>query len=207
MQLYFLPSSPFVRMVRVCADELGLSDRIELIPAAVPADDPLPEFTGRFDPLHKVPTLTLDDGTLLRDTTQICVYLNTLAGGDLLLPKTSSPAHWRVLNRHAVADDAVELAMLLCHETRVRPAGCRWQGWIDAQFERLDAAIAWLGDQPGKPLGPADVPDLSRISRACLLDYLLWRLPDYGWRENQAGMARDHETFAQRPAMMNTEHH
>ena len=62
MQLRYSPTSPYVRKVWVMALETGLDERIERI-----TTDPWANDTDLPDqnPLGKVPTLLLEDGTIL----------------------------------------------------------------------------------------------------------------------------------------------
>ena len=79
MKLHWSPRSPFVRKVMVAAHELGLADRIQttrtLVGAAIVAPALLPD-----NPLNKIPTLVLEDGTVLYDSYVIIEYLDSLAG-------------------------------------------------------------------------------------------------------------------------------
>ena len=56
------PASPFGRKVKIAAIELGLMDRIEVV--AADTSDPS-EVLRQQNPLGKIPTLVLEDGTTL----------------------------------------------------------------------------------------------------------------------------------------------
>jgi glutathione S-transferase len=58
MKLFYAPTSPFARKVRVTAHELRLEDRIELVLVNPWSDAEL----RSLNPLAKVPTLIRDDG-------------------------------------------------------------------------------------------------------------------------------------------------
>jgi len=85
MKLRHAAASPFARKVMVAANELGLVDRIELMPTSV---SPIQANDGLAaeNPLMKVPSLVTDDGQTLLDSPVICEYLNDLAGGCKLFP-------------------------------------------------------------------------------------------------------------------------
>ena len=85
MKLRHAAASPFARKVMVAAHELGLVDRIELMPTSV---SPIQANDGLAaeNPLMKVPSLVTDDGQTLLDSPVICEYLNDLAGGCKLFP-------------------------------------------------------------------------------------------------------------------------
>jgi glutathione S-transferase len=80
MKLHSSPRSPFVRNVMVAAHELGLAERIRTVRSVAamlsPARDLMPE-----NPLAKIPTLVLDDGTVLYDSQVVCEYLDQLGSG------------------------------------------------------------------------------------------------------------------------------
>ncbi|MCC5632096.1 glutathione S-transferase family protein [Nostoc sphaeroides] len=73
MKLFYTPNSPYARIARVTALELGLCDRIAM--QKVTVRDPNSELLN-YNPTGKVPTLATDDGFILSDTRIICVYLN-----------------------------------------------------------------------------------------------------------------------------------
>ena len=63
MQLFWSSRSPFVRKVMVVAHEKGLADQIECVRTLVAPAKPNPEVMAA-NPLNKLPTLILDDGTI-----------------------------------------------------------------------------------------------------------------------------------------------
>ena len=77
MKLHWSPRSPYVRKVMVVAHELGLADRIETVRTVVGGTTPHRELM-RENPLGKIPTLVLEDGTILYNSPVICEYLDTL---------------------------------------------------------------------------------------------------------------------------------
>ncbi len=140
MKLYYSATSPYVRKCLVSAHELGLRERIELLPAA-----PHPVNRDRAlivcNPLGKVPTLVTDDGTVLYDSHVICEYLNALGDGRLL-PEAS--ARWPVYRDQALADGLLDAAVLVRYETFARPeAGCAL-GYLDFRF----ASLGWQDTYP-----------------------------------------------------------
>ena len=60
MKLRYSPTSPFVRKVVVLAKELGIENKIELQRTNTPDPD-----LATQNPLGKVPSLLLDDGSSL----------------------------------------------------------------------------------------------------------------------------------------------
>jgi hypothetical protein len=81
---------------------------------------PNPEIM-RDNPLSKIPTLVLDDGTALFDSIVICEYFNDLAGGPLF-PQEGA-RKWQALRWHAFADGLLEILILWRNE-REKRRGC-----------------------------------------------------------------------------------
>src|SRR5215470_6015328 len=100
MKLTFSPASPFARKVRIAAIELGLIDKIELVPTSVAPGTANDEYQ-RISPLKKLPVLILNNGDVILDSYVIVEYLDELAGGNKLIP-ASGPTRWQVKTDHAV---------------------------------------------------------------------------------------------------------
>jgi glutathione S-transferase len=124
LKLYYSATSPFVRKCLVSAHELGLRERIELLPAA-----PHPVNRDRalvvYNPLGKVPTLVTDEDAVLYDSRVICEYLNALGDGHLM-PREIA-ARWTIYRDEALADGILEAAVLVRYETFARPEPLRWR--------------------------------------------------------------------------------
>ena len=73
MKIFFSPTSPYVRKCLVAAHELGLGDRIALLPSNA---NPVQRDRDliALNPLGKVPTFIADDGQVLYDSRVICEY-------------------------------------------------------------------------------------------------------------------------------------
>ena len=137
MKLTFSPASPFARKVRIAAIELGLIDKIELVPASV-APGTANEDYQRITPLKKLPVLMLGNGDVILDSYVIVEYLNELAGGSLI--PDYGPNRWKVKSDHSLLQGMLD-AMLLCrYEGMVRPEAMRWKAWSDDHWNR-----AWSG--------------------------------------------------------------
>ena len=66
MKLYWSSRSPFVRKVMVAAHEMGLAQGIRTERVMVSAVAPNADVMA-VNPLNKIPTLVLDDGSALYD--------------------------------------------------------------------------------------------------------------------------------------------
>src|SRR5215472_16028820 len=111
MKLHWSPRSPFVRKVMVAVHELGLVDRIMCVRTVAATTKPHAELM-RDNPLSKIPTLVLDDGTVIYDSPVICEYLDGLSGAPKLHP-TEPKARLVALRRQALGDGFLDLLVLL----------------------------------------------------------------------------------------------
>jgi len=172
MILRYSAASPYARKIRIAADLLGLADRIEIVTAST-AD---PNDTLRTqNPLGKIPTLVLEDGSALYDSRVIAEYLDHLAGGGKLIPADPS-RRFEALRLQALGDGINDAALLIRYETATRPAELRDPAAIELQQGKIDRALAALEAAP--PGGPAD---LGQIAVACALGYLDLRF-EGAWR-------------------------
>lgn len=76
-------TSPYGRLARIVRQAKGLEDRVTFeVVATRGADNPY----YAVNPSGRVPSLTLDDGTILEDSTLVCWYLDHLDGAPTLHP-------------------------------------------------------------------------------------------------------------------------
>jgi glutathione S-transferase len=100
MKLTYSAASPFARKVRIAAIELGLIDKIELVPTTVAPGQPNDEYSKIY-PLKKIPAMILDNGDIIVDSYVIVEYLDELAGGGKLIP-ASGTVRWKVKSDHSM---------------------------------------------------------------------------------------------------------
>lgn len=200
MKLYHAAASPFVRKVRAAAIELGLADRIELQPTEVVPGTSDPVFQRSANPLRKIPALVTDEGDVIVDSTVICDYLDHLAGGGRLTP-SSGPERWGVATGHAIAHGMCDAAVLIRYETWARPEAMRWPEWIDSQWGKVDAGLAWFEARPKALARPFD---LAQITLGCLVGYLDFRFADRPWRADYPAVAAWASDALARPCFTRT---
>lgn len=197
MKLHYSPASPYVRKVNVCAEELGLAPRIEIVPTKVVPSEPNREY-GKVAPLMKVPSLELDDGTVLFDSIVICEYLDSLAGGKLF--PAAGDARWKALRLHALADGILDASILARYENFLRPAELRWQAWTQGQLAKVDQGLDFLEGCAGELKGL----DIGSISVGCALGYLDFRYADRDWRGKHPKLAAWFEAISKRESFRRT---
>ena len=134
------PASPFGRKIKIVLNVLGLIDHVKVVPTDTL--DPLDSIRQQ-NPLGKVPTLLLDDGTILYDSRVIVEYLDDLAGGGRILPGRGAE-RYRALTVQALADGIMDAAILQIYEIRFRSEDRREQKWIDHQAGKVERGISTL---------------------------------------------------------------
>lgn len=199
MKLYVSPASPFGRKASVTIAELGLGARVVQEPATV---TPVSrnEDVARGNPLGKIPTLILDDGSSLYDSPVICEYLDQLSGVPRLFPAVG-PARWSALRRQALADGLMDAAILLRYEQALRPEALRWQEWMVGQTAKVTGA---LDAMEAEAEGFGDAFDIGHVAIACALGYLDLRFDHLQWRGGRPALAAWFAAVSLRPSMAST---
>ena len=199
MRLFHSPTTPFGRKVMVLLLETGQDGGVEVIPASGSPIDPDTQPVDA-NPLGKIPTLVLDDGTALYDSRVICRYLDDRAGAGLY---PEPPRLWRTLTLEATADGILEAALLMVYEARLRPGELRFAPWEAGQWAKIARALAMLETRRQDHLaGPLD---MGQIALACALSYLDFRHGARDWRSGHPGLAAWHEQMAARESMTATQ--
>lgn len=198
MKILFSPFSPYVRKCLVTAFELGLADRVQLLPSnAHPVQRDAAIIVD--NPLGKVPTFFTDDGQVLYDSRVICEYLNQLAGGHLL--PAEGRARWQTLTLQSLGDGILDAALLARYEDVARPEALRWPDWRAAQLDKAETALRHLNRQPDLLAGRVD---LGSLAIGCALWYLDLRFPDLAWRDRHPAVAAWYAGFGARDSMRQT---
>jgi len=199
MKLHWSPRSPFVRKVMVTAHELGLTDRIATIRTVAAMNTPNAALL-EDNPLSKIPTLALEDGTVLYDSLTICEYLDHLAGGRLF--PAAGAARWQALTWQSLGNGFLD-ALILWRNEREKPAERQTQAWMDAfavktgkTLERLESDTTALDAAPF---------NIGHVTLGCALSYLDFRFADLDWRAGHPRLAAWHAATRARPSFQATE--
>jgi glutathione S-transferase len=191
LKLFHAPRSPFASKARILVHELGLAGRVEF-EAVDPWSD---EALRRLNPLCKVPTLVLEDGTTaLYDSVVIGRYLVELGGGGLIPPP---PAAWEALRHEALGDGLAE-AVIRRHVEGLGPESER----SSQVRRRQEAAIAAALNELDRLARPAEREiTIGHVATAAALTYLSFRSPEIAWREGRDALSQWFATFSQRPSV------
>jgi glutathione S-transferase len=139
MLLIGMFDSPFVRRVAVSMGLLGMT--YEHRNWSVGKDF---DRIREFNPLGRVPTLVLDSGESLIESSAILDYLDEQAGLQRRLLPASGDARRRALHIMALASGAAEKGVAQVYEGAFRPDEKRHQPWVDRCNEQMHGALAQL---------------------------------------------------------------
>jgi glutathione S-transferase len=197
MQLHWSPKSPYVRKVMICAHEVGLAERIQLVRSVAAMLKPNVRLM-QDNPLSKIPTLVLDDGFTLFDSVVICEYLDDLGQGTLF------PRHgldrWQALRWHALGDGMLDAAILWRNE---RERSAALPALLEAFELKMRAALKHLDDEA---LALVETPfSIGHVAIGCALGYLDYRFDALGWRQLAPRVAEWEAELRQRPSFKQTE--
>lgn len=198
MKLHWSPRSPFVRKVMIVAHELRLVDRITCVRTVAATTKPH-AMLMEDNPLSKIPTLVLDDGTVLYDSRVICEYLDGLDGGHTFFP-ADTHARMVALRRQALGDGCLDFLLLLRNEReRERPSEAHLTAYTTKKRGVLKALDTEADDLPRVPF------NIGHVAIGTALSYLDFRYAGEDWRTPYPRIARWHEDFRARPSVRATE--
>jgi glutathione S-transferase len=163
--------SPYARRVAISLMVLGIA--YEHDTRSVFGDF---ESMLKTNPLGRIPSLLLDDGTVLIDSAAILDFLDESVGPRRALIPPSGLARREALQRIALACGAVDkIGGGANYERLIRPERYRWPEWIARTTTQGLGAVAAMErlDWPdGAPL------DQARITAGCALDYIRVTAPE-----------------------------
>lgn len=201
MKLIYAKPSPFVRKVMVVLEEAGQRDAVELVdgfgsPVAPNAD------ALTHNPTGKIPSLVLDDGSVIYDSRVITRYLDQQYQLNLY-PSDARGIATITLEAHV---DAILDACILCvYEVRCRDEAIHSKEWLEAQRGKIARAVTalettWM-DHLNESL------DIGQIGVGCALEYLDFRKEMGGWsdwRDAHPKLDAWSKEFSSRPSMQAT---
>ena len=197
MKLLAALISPYSRKVRVVLTEKKIDCEMQMVDVA-PADNPV----NPHNPLGKIPTLVLDDGTALYDSRVIVEFLDGVSPISRLIPEATRD---RVAVRRweALADGVLDAGLLVRYES-LRDKKEQSKAWSDKQLARMKRGM----EQIAKEIGAychAERYSLADIAVACCMGWLDFRKPGgVDWRGEYAPVTRHYDKMMERPAFADT---
>jgi glutathione S-transferase len=199
MKLLGSVPSPYTRKVRIVLAEKKIDCDFEVVDVN-PPENPV----NALNPLGKVPTLLLDDGTALYDSRVIVEFLDSVSPYSRLIPDENRE---RVAVRRweALADGALDAGLLIRYES-LRPKKVQSKAWTDKQTGKLQRGLAMIAAELGdKPWCHGDRYTLADIAVGCCLGWVEFRKPGgIEWRGEYPNLARHYDKLMERPAFADT---
>jgi glutathione S-transferase len=192
-------ASPYTRKVRVVLAEKKIECELELVDVQ-PVDNP----ANAHNPLGKIPTLVLDDGTPLFDSRVIVEFLDARSPINRLIPDETRE---RVAVRRweALADGVLDAGLLVRYEG-LRDKKERSQAWVDKQLARMHRGAALMEkDLEGRTWCHGDRYSLADVAVGCCFGWLAFRKPgDVDWEKQYPTVARHYRKLMERPSFSDT---
>lgn len=196
MKLFHSAGSPYARIARMAVIELDQQDRVTVEEATLrdPASVLLP-----FNPVGRVPSLVLADGTTITETTAVLMMLDALVAPDRrLLPGPDKP--------HALAAYGRVLGMLdgiaVWNRELRRPEHERSPGVIALEAKRA-ARVADALDQD-VAAGGFTQRDAAWLALVALFGYCERRHTAFAWRQGRPALSALFDAAQARPCVAQT---
>lgn len=154
--------SPFVRRVGISLHVLGMAFTRDTRSIFSDFDAMM-----RINPAGRIPSLVLDDGTVVIDSAAILDWLDNKVGPGRALTPPDGVERMRALKLTALATAAIEKAGAACYERVMRPERYRWPEWIARCRRQATGAIQALAEEhwPEKL-------DQAQITTACMVRHI-----------------------------------
>jgi len=199
MKLLASLASPYTRKVRVFLAEKKIECDLELVDVA-----PIDNAVNAHNPLGKIPTLILDDGTPLYDSRVIVEFLDSASPISRLIPDDKRD---RVAVRRweALADGVLDAGILVRLEIQ-RDKKERSKAFTDKQIARMHRGVEQLAKDLGdKSFCHAERYSLADIALGCCTGWLDFRKPgDVDWCQQYAPLTAHYKKLMERPAFAET---
>ena len=199
MKLLSSPASPYTRKVRIVLTEKKIDCELETVDVA-PADNPV----NAHNPLGKIPTLLLDDGSALYDSRVIVEFLDGKSPISRLIPEELRD---RVAVRRweALADGVLDAGLLVRYES-LRDKNEQSAAWSAKQLGRIKRGMALMSADLGeRPWCHAERYSLADIAVGCCLGWLNFRKPGgIDWLAEYPALAKHYDKLMARPAFADT---
>jgi glutathione S-transferase len=199
MKLLASLASPYTRKVRIVLAEKKIDCDMEVVDVA-PSENPV----NPHNPLGKVPTLVLDDGTALFDSRVIVEFLDNVSPISRLIPDENRE---RVAVRRweALADGVLDAGILIRYES-LRPKKEQSETWVAKQLGKAKRGLALMESELGERAWcHGERYSLADIAFGCALGWLEFRKPGgLDWRAEHAGLAKHYAKLMERPAFADT---
>jgi glutathione S-transferase len=198
MKLLAALISPYTRKVRVVLAEKKIECEMQIVDVN-PVDNPV----NSHNPLGKIPTLLLDDGTALYDSRVIVEFLDSVSPISRLIPEGTRD-RLAVRRWEALADGVLDAGLLWRYES-IRDKKEQSKAWQDKQLARMKRGMEQVSKEIGATYCHAERYSLADIAVACCMGWLDFRKPGgVDWRGEYAPVARHYDKMMERAAFADT---
>lgn len=200
MKLFGSVTSPFVRKIRIALAEKSIAHDFVLEDVWSPQSQ-----IALRNPLSKVPTLELDDGTVLFDSKVLSDTLDLLHPDIPLFP--SAPAHRIAVKKwEALGDGIMEAAVAYFLEKRFHDDTRKSDDWLQRQVQKIDRGCEALDAQLANSASGFlhNGFSMGDICAGCALFYVDLRMADHPWRQRHPRLLAYAERLAQRESFYTT---
>jgi glutathione S-transferase len=165
---------------------------------------PQDNAVNAHNPLGKIPTLLLDDGTAVYDSRVIVEFLDNMTANSRLIPQ-GNRERIAVRRWEALADGVLDAGLLVRYESQ-RPAGEQSAAWSAKQAGRIRRGLAQMeSDLGARAWCQGERYTLADIAVGCCVGWLGFRKPaGIDWRADCPGLARHYDKLMERPAFADT---
>jgi glutathione S-transferase len=161
--------SPFVRRVAISLRVLGFAYQHDTRSVFADFDTMM-----AINPLARIPSLVLEDGTTLIDSFAILDWLDREVGPERALLPAAGAARTKAMQLVSLAAGGVEKFGAVNYEQIIRPEAHRWPDWIARCESQAMGALSALEREDWPQ---AERLNQAQISTGCLLGYLALSRP------------------------------
>ncbi|MGD0141611.1 MAG: glutathione S-transferase family protein [Rhizomicrobium sp.] len=152
-----------------------------------------------INPLGRIPSLVLDDGTALIDSAAILDWIDQEVGPERALMPPHGPARRIAMQTVALALGAVEKIGAAAYERLMRPPQYRWPEWIARCRTQGAGALPVL-----ERVQWSERLDQAQITTACMVNYLRTVDPEIIPRGRYPALDALTDRCEERPEFANT---
>jgi glutathione S-transferase len=201
MRLLYSAGSPFARIVRIALLETGLDARVTKQEVTRDRLFSAESEVLAFNPVGRVPTLELDDGTILTESKLILDYIDACCPGPKLLPRDGSDG-WQTLAEMGLASGLLD-GIIMWSRALASPEPHHLSAIIAGEATRVNRVadaleVAVAGRAYKGPMNAA------QIVLGTALGLVEPRLAVWKWRDGRLGLSAWYDSITMRPSFRST---
>jgi glutathione S-transferase len=196
MKLLGSNTSPYVRKVRLVLLEKSIPHEYVVDPPTEPGS-----LVLKLNPLGRIPTLILDNGFCVFDSSVIADYADSLSDSQILIPRDDPIARLRVKRWEALADGIMDSAIVVRNES-LRPSEKQNPAIFELHNAAISKALAYASELIGSPWCESESITLADLALVSALLYLDLRQAERDWRGNHKNLATWFERISARRSVV-----